>query len=403
MILTSSNQFGVRSDTRGPHMQKTTRVALDVETALVYGRRILEGISRYLRASRPWSVYLEQHELGHDLRELMKRWNGDGIITRSAAHEAVALLQRRHLAVIDLGDMAPPNEFMRIQSADPAIGAMAAKHLLERGFESLACCGFTGEYWSDRRRDGFVAEVRHQGFEPAIYESPRLGKQTWNRDQTELVDWIEKLPKPLGVFATNDMRGQHVLDACQRLDLAVPESVAVVGVDNDEVLCGFCQPPLTSIIPDSERIGYEAAMWLDRIMSGDASAPAVVEVPPKGIAVRQSSDVYAVSDATVASALRFIRERACQGISVKDVMDHVAVSRSWLERQFRKFVDHSPQAEIRSVQVRRCKELLKTTPLPLDKIAQLTGFEHPEYMSVVFKRETKETPGRYRKRHAESS
>jgi LacI family transcriptional regulator len=121
-----------------------------------------------------------------------------------------------------------------------------------------------------------------------------------------------------------------------------------------------------------------------------------VEVPPQGVAVRQSSDVFAVSDATIAAALRFIREHACEGVTVPQVLEHLSVSRSWLERNFRKLLNRSPQAEIRNVQLKRCKELLRTTSLSLEKIARLTGFEHPEYLNVVFKRETGETPGRYR-------
>lgn len=120
-------------------------------------------------------------------------------------------------------------------------------------------------------------------------------------------------------------------------------------------------------------------------------------IAPQGIAVRQSSDVFAVSDPVLANALRFIRERACEGMSVQDLLDHLCVSRSWLERNFRKLVNRSQQASIRLVQIKRCKELLRSTSLPLDnKIARLAGFEHPEYMSVVFKRETGDTPGHYR-------
>ena len=241
-----------------------------------------------------------------------------------------------------------------------------------------------------------AAEVSHAGFKHVVYESPRAGLKVWKQDQTQLVEWLRSLPKPVGIFATNDLRGQHVLDACGRDNVAVPEQAAVIGVDNDELLCGLCNPPLSSVIPNPERIGYEAASWLDRLMQGETTAVMEVEVPPKGVAVRQSSDVFAVSDPTVAAALRFIRERACYGVTVQEVLGHLAVSRSWLERSFRKLLNRSPQAEIRNVQLKRCKELLRTTTLSLEKIAQLTGFEHPEYMNVVFKREVGETPGRFR-------
>ncbi|HEX6963025.1 MAG TPA: XylR family transcriptional regulator [Lacipirellula sp.] len=380
-------------------MAERPRVALDIETSLVYGRRILDGISHYLRASRPWSIYLEQHELSTDLPGFLRRWNGDGIITRQATADSVRLLRRKRLTAIDLGDLKPHLGILRIGSAHTAIGRMAAEHLLERGFENFACCGFLGEHWSERRRDGFIAEIGHHRFQSSVYESPRAGLQVWRRDQTRMLEWIKSLRQPVGVFATNDLRGQHVLDACGQLDLAVPEQVAVIGCDNDEVVCNLCNPPLSSVIPHPERIGYEAAQWLDRMMKGDHPAVLDVEIPPQGIAVRQSSDVFAVSDAVVASALRFIRERACEGATVQDLVDHLSVSRSWLERNFRKLLNRSPQAEIRAVQVKRCKELLRSTTLSLEKIARLAGFEHPEYMSVVFKRETGITPGQYRTRN----
>jgi len=244
-----------------------------------------------------------------------------------------------------------------------------------------------------------MGEVSHAGYQCRTYESPRAGLKVWKQDQKRLVEWIHELKKPVGVFATNDLRGQHVLDACARENVAVPEQVAVIGVDNDELLCGLCNPPLSSIIPDPERIGFEAAGWLDRMMQGQSPGEALIEIPPQGVSVRQSSDAFAVADPMVAAALRFIRERACDGASVRDVLDHLHVSRSWLERNFRKLLNRSPQAEIRNVQIKRCKALLRTTGLSLEKIAALAGFEHPEYMSVVFKRETGDTPGHYRGRN----
>jgi LacI family transcriptional regulator len=292
---------------------------------------------------------------------------------------------------------------VRIGSADGAIGRMAAEHLLERGYQSFGCCGFSQEHWSHRRRNGFEREVAHAGFECSVYESPRAGLKVWKEDQTKLVEWLRALPKPVGIFATNDMRGQHVLDACARQNIAVPEQVAVIGVDNDEVLCNLCNPPLSSIIPDPESIGYVAAEWLDRMMQGEAPAISTKEIAPQGIAIRQSSDAFAVADPVLANALRFIRERACEGLTVQELLEHLCVSRSWLERNFRKVMNRSPQAAIRLAQIKRCKELLRTTSLPLEKIARLTGFEHPEYMSVVFKRETGDTPGQYRVRQTSGS
>lgn len=382
-------------------MASRPRVALDIETSRVYGRRILQGVSRFLISHRPWSIYVEQHEIGSDVRRLLSRWKGDGIITRQTTPEVVRLLRRRRLAVVDLSNFLPPLGIPRISSADRAIGRLAASHFLERGFANFGCCSFVGQYWSQQRREDYAAEVHLAGFRCAVLEQPfRTRAQQWDRDQKELADWLAKLPKPVGVLATNDLLGHHVLDACAQAELLVPEEVAVLGVDNDELLCNLCNPPLSSVIPDPERIGFEAASWLDRMMRGESpSNDAILEIPPLGVAVRQSSDILAVGDPDLAAGLKFIRERACDGISVQDVVDHLSVSRSWLERIFRKQLNRSPQAEIRNFQLKRCQELLSTTELPLDRIARLSGFRHPEYMSVVFKREMGMTPGQFRLRN----
>jgi LacI family transcriptional regulator len=205
------------------------------------------------------------------------------------------------------------------------------------------------------------------------------------------------MPRPAGVMACNDMRGQHVLDACQRVRLGVPEQVAVIGVDDDVLLCELCDPPLSSVVPNAERIGYEAAALLDRLMAGEKPPREEWRIEPLGVTTRQSSDVLAIDDPNVASAVRYIREHACRGATVPDVLQHVPLSRTILERRFRKYLGRSPQAEIRAVQLKRVQQLLAETDLRLERIAELAGFEHPEYMSVVFKRQTGQTPGEYRR------
>lgn len=225
---------------------------------------------------------------------------------------------------------------------------------------------------------------------------PETNAHPWEREQEEIGRWLQSLPRPVGLMACNDMRGQHVLDACLRVNIAVPEELAVIGVDDDSVLCNLCHPPLSSIVPNAQRVGYEAAALLDRMMSGQTPPTEPLLIPPMGVTIRQSTDVLAIDDPIVAAAVRFIRERACQGCGMKDLLRHVPMSRSLLERRFRQHLGRSPQAEIRAVQLKRVKQLLAESDLSLDQIAGLAGYAHPEYMSVVFKRETGQTPGQYR-------
>lgn len=378
-------------------MPQHLHVLLIVETSLEYGRSVLRGISDYVLAHRPWSMYLDLRELMIDPPQWLDRWNGDGIISRSTTPELAETLLRKKIPTVDLTDIYGDLGLPHIWTDNLEVGRLAAGHLLERGFRHFAYCGFSGHDWARQRLTGF-REALHAAHSAAeVLESPWSGNRDWEDQQREITDWLRELPKPLGVFACNDMRGQHVLDACRRLELSVPEEVAVIGVDNDELICAMCDPPLSSVVPNPRKIGYEAAAMLDRLMQGAPPHPYEQIVPPLGVATRQSTDVLAIDDPQVASAVVYIRQHACEGITVDDVLKRVPLTRSVLERRFRKYVKRSPQAEIRNVQIKRIKQLLMETDLPLERIAELTGFQHPEYLSVVFKRETGQPPGHFRR------
>lgn len=377
------------------------RVLLMIETSLAYGRELLRGINRYVVAHEPWSLYLDQRELMSQPPEWLSRWDGDGVISRWTTPELAKIFHSMKQPVVDLTDVYGNLGLPHLWTDHVAVGELAARHLLERGFRHFAFCGYSNHDWSRRRQRGFEQTLRDAGHSCAVFESlwETLLMPNWDQQQETIGKWLRDLPKPLGVMACNDMRGQHLLDACRRVDLASPEEVAVIGVDNDELLCILCDPPLTSVQPNPERIGYEAAELLDSLMNGKQKpGPLEVLVEPVGIVTRQSTDVLAIDQPQVVAALRYIREHACKGISVEDVLRHVPVARSVLERQFRRFVNRSPQEEIRQVQLKRACQLLAETDLSLAQIAPLAGFRHAEYLSVVFKRLTGETPGHYRKR-----
>jgi len=380
-------------------MPTPPRVALIVEMSGTYGREILAGIARYQKSHQPWSVFLEERELRAPPPPwlLKRRW--DGIICRSMTAKLAQAFRRRRIPSVDLNDLYEGLGLPRIWSDMRAIGRLGAEHLLERGFRNFAFCGFSDETWSAFRRDGFIAATAEAGRQCAVYESTWLGRQApaWDKDQEQIARWLRALPKPLGLMACNDLRGQQVLNACRLAGAIVPEEVAVVGVDNEVVLCELCDPPLSSVAPNAERIGYEAAKMLDRLMAGERVPIRERLIEPLGVVTRQSTDVLRIDDPDVAAAVSFIRERACSGLTMGQVLRHVAVSRSLLERRFRKYLGRSPQAEIRLVRLKRVKQLLAETDLSLAAIAQLAGFTHPEYMSVLFKRLTGQTPCDYRR------
>ncbi len=381
-----------------PTVSRRPHVLLIVETAMSFGRGVLEGISRYLVEHPPWSVQFDLRELQITSPDWVDRWDGDGIITRSTTPEMADVIANLGIPTVNLTDIYGQRTLPSIWNDHAIIGKLAADHLCERGLKHFAYCGFSDHHWSTLRHDGFRQSLEERAFSTAQYASAwSLASGTgWEAQQAKLVRWLESLPKPIGVMACNDFRGQHVLEACREAKIAVPEQVAVIGVDNDQVICDFCQPPLSSVIPSAERIGYEAAQMLERLMRGEPLPQKHVTIAPLGIAARQSTDILAIEDPDVVAALKLIRERACSGLTVSEILRDVPVARSSLERRFRKYLGRSPQAAIRDVQLKKACLLLRETDISLAKIAALTGFQHSEYFSVVFKREMGLTPSRYR-------
>ena len=385
-------------------MAKRPRVALLIESSRAYGRGLLHGIAEYVRLHGPWSIYLAERGLGEAPPAWLQDWEGDGVIARIENRRLARAILDLGVPTVDLRGLLTDLDVPRIVTDDEAVCRLAVAHFRERGFRHFAFCGFAGADYSDARCRAFARLVAEQGSTCQVYESalPLRPAGTEAREQrgwvaeAEVAAWIEALPRPVGLMACNDIRAQQVLTACRAGGVPVPDEVAVLGVDNDEVLCDLADPPLSSIVPDTRRIGFEAAALLERMMAGVPAQAATITVPPVGVLTRRSTDVLAIDDRAIARALRFIREHACEGISVEDVLDQVPLSRSVLERRFARVFGRTPKAEILRTQLDRVKRLLAETDLPLKQIAFKAGFQHPEYLSVVFKARTGQTPGQYR-------
>jgi LacI family transcriptional regulator len=383
-------------------------VLVMVETSIAYGRGILAGITNWLRTHRRWSMYLEQHELFASPPAWLADWRGDGVVCRVTNPEVAKILSRGGMPVIDLNDLHDDLGFVHIWSDHRAIGRMAAEHLIDRGFPLLAFCGFSDQRWSRLRLDGFRDRAHAAGLQVAVFESDWLGPGApeWEACQERLKTWLRSFKPPFAVMACNDRRGQQVLDAARRAGLAVPEEVGVVGVDDDALLCDLCDPPLSSVRPNPEEVGYLAAQHLDAMMARRrAGQPPAAKraareflVPPLSVTVRQSSDILAIADPDLAAVLRLIRECACDGLTIRTIVKNSGMSRTRLERRFRDALGRTLQEEIRGVQMKRARQLLAETDLSLEKIAPLVGFSQASYLSHAFKREVGESPRDYRRR-----
>ena len=385
-------------------MNKPPQVALIIESSVSYGRSILQGIARYISSHHQWSVYFDQHELGTPPPKWLNSSHWDGILCRPTEPALARRLRGMKVPTVDLNDLYENLNLPWVGSNHQAIGRLGANHFVERGFHHFAFCGFSHELWAAQRRDGFRAVVEGKNKPIPVYESPWRGETVsrWDLEIVNVGKWLAGLPKPIGVMACNDARALHLLDACQQAGILVPEEVAVVGVDNEEIFCELCNPALSSVAPEAEQIGYQAAELLDQLMAGQPHSNQRILIDPVRVVTRRSSDTLSIQDQIVARAIRFIREQALHGCTVADVLRHAQTSRSYLERRFRQHLKRSPQAEIRRIQIERIKQLLTETDFTLERISELSGFEHPEYMSVVFKRLCRQTPGQYRKQMQKS-
>jgi len=379
-------------------------VALVIETSTSFGRRLLCGIAAHIRENAPWSVYFGERTAHDPVPDWLKEWSGDGIISRIASPEIRQVVASTHVPVVDLNEQMADLGVPLISNDHAAIGRAAARHLLERGFTRFGYVGHTGLYWSDRRGQEFMRAVREAGctceeYPGGVEDLRSIRQGSWELEMDAIAGWVAGLRKPVGIMACHDFRGLQLLAACRLADVAVPEQVAVIGVGADEIACELADPPLSSVVLNAWRMGYEAASLLDRLMRGEHPVNREALIPPLDIASRQSTDVTAIADPVVAKAMRFIREHACDGINVNDVLRHVLISRTALQDHFRKTLRRSIHDVAVEARITRVRELLAQTTLSLDEIADRTGFKYPEYMSSVVKRRTGWTPAGYRQEY----
>jgi len=379
-------------------MSRRVSVALLIETSNAYSRGLLEGVIDYMRQHESWSITLAEQERGASPPAWLARWRGDGIIARIETDQIARAVRRKKLPAVDVSAARHVPKIPFVETDDQAVAQLAAEHLLERGFKHLAFCGDAGFNWSVLRGQHFAQIVRDAGAQCDVHESRhRLdASYSWNREKRRLITWLKRLPRPVGIMACFDIQAQQLLDVCRELEIAVPEEAAVIGVDNDRLLCDLADPPLSSVICDVHRTGYEAAQLLDRMMAGESVPPDAHLIKPLGIETRQSTDILAIEDADVAIAIRFIREHACRGIDVKDVLSQVSLSRRALETRFRKILGRTPHQEITHLRIERVKQLLRASDLSLAEIASRAGFKHDEYMTVAFKKQVGMPPSKFR-------
>jgi LacI family transcriptional regulator len=382
------------------------RIALIYDATRAYDVKVMTGVAAYLQGSDPHSIYIEESALKDQRLPDLRSWDGDGIIADFDDPKVSDIVTQSGLPAVGFGGgygwYEASSRIPYFYTNNVLIAAQAADHLLERGFKHLAYCGYPPSrinVWSAEREEAFVGHLARHGMDVAVFRCGAAVPHEWAALQQMLREWLQTLPKPAGVMTANDSRGREVLEACRAAGLRVPAEVAVVGVDNDELLCQLSSPPLTSVEQGAKGLGFAAAAMLDRLMKGEQPAQLHFVIDPVGVIARLSTDILAVQDPEVARAMTFIREHAGEPIGVRDVVRTTAVSRSTLEARFRKALHCTIGYAIRRAHLDRARHLISETRMPLKHVAVESGFKSVQHMTTSFHRAFAQPPARYRRAH----
>jgi LacI family transcriptional regulator len=374
---------------------------------------MLRGIVRYCRFHRPWILFRDPpfyrrppyHVPFIDSKTPtpLREQRIDGVITFIANRAQLEMLipQGFPSVVLPIEEKTPG--YCSIMEKAGTVGQMAAEHFLDRGFTRFAFCGYDHMFWSRIRQDGFVRRVAQAGFTVHLYEPPGPSHcLPWEDEQVSMAEWLTSLPRSVGLMVCNDDRAQQVVEANKIAQRRIPDEIAILGVDDDDMICELTHPPLSSIAMNFEEVGYEAAAQLDRQMNGRKPPRKEIRLRPTHVHTRRSTDVLAVEDPIVATAFRFIRSHAGDVLSVDDVVEATSSSRRLLERHFKDVVGTSVYQEIQRTHIERACRMLVETNWSLTEIAGRCGFSNPVHFSIAFKRHMHITPQQHRRRCAKA-
>jgi len=390
-----------------PHFRKhglmigKKKVLLFIESTTSYGRDILRGIASYVNEREHWMITMHERGIHDAPPNWLKNWKGHGLLSRTANPAALTILKRLPCKQVELlGDgVKRPTEV--VENEDATCRA-AFEHFRDQGLKCYALYAYGNAWWVRLRVQTYINILKNEGITCHLLEE-KTGRRinlhpVWDDCyEKPLIAWLHNLPKPVGLMTLYDYQSTLVIEACHKAGIAVPEEVAVIGIDNDEHLCNLSVPSISSVDTNAIQIGYEAARLLDLKMHRRPLPPRPILINPRGIVQRRSTDIITVEDPDVATALAFIRNNVFSGITIADIVREVAVSQSTLQRHFKKCYRRTLEQEILRLKIARAKELLRNTNLPVSDIAHCSGFSGQDYFVKAFKHAVGTTPIRFRK------
>ena len=399
----SKKSAGRAEHSAAPVRRALKRVAVLVDTSTSWGRGVLEGIDSYCREHSNWEIFVEPRGQLERLR-LPRGWHGDGVIARISNSQLAEELRAARLPVVNVSGikLAASNDFPRVTTDLHASGTMAARHFLERGFRNFAYLDLDGLGYVQEHRLAFEQTVIKAGARVTVrtLRPAEEAEPDWRLDLKQLGEWVRCLPKPVALVCWNAGSAREIIFACHETGIHVPEEVAVLAQADDELLCGTGLIPISGIAVASNRIGYQAATELGRLMQGRSATASTMLIAPVSIVARQSTQTVAMSDPLLVRAVSYIRQNAAKAsLGVPEVAQFSGASRRVLERRFTRVLKRSPSEEIRRARLEIARHLLVQTALPMTNVAYASGFGSQSHFSVSFTGRFGLSPLRFRKQN----
>jgi LacI family transcriptional regulator len=382
------------------------RVLLLFPTSIMICRRMLGGILRYVHQYGPWELHIIEDREGEQKLRNVHSWGVTGIIgyVHNKSHLKAVLTAQVPCVIVDplkeyLSSDNPLSRLSRLSCDSFEIGRVAADYFLERRYSNFAFIGeINNIHWSRDRSAAFAARVAEYGYDCHIY--PLLTSKERNDfgiEQKRMLAWLKALPKPVAVMAAWDIRGRQILELCMKAGISVPQEIAVLSVDNDEILCETTNPPMSSIQMGVEDTCFQAAQVLDTLMHNKNNArQRIISYGAADIVTRRSTEAIRIDDPLVVKAMEFIWLNVGAPIKVADIARHLNVSRRLLEMHFRKSLNQTVHDELLRVRLERVRMMLRDTHMTISEIAYACGFAGASHLGRRFKNTFKTTPCAFR-------
>ena len=386
---------------------KTPRVIILLLTAFKVHRDFLRGVIRFNRLHGPWEMHIIEGGKFEQMTFNPQTSEYDGLIAYATDEIYLNIIkdQKKPTIVVDpwnhYQSQLPMQDYDTILCDSEAVGRAAADYFLRQKFRNFGYVSIVqtdNNQWSKERCKGFVSHVKNAGFDCHIYENFSQEAQNWENEKKELQKWLSALPKQIALLAAMDVRGRQVIEACRSLGISVPREVAVLGVDNDELLCESTFPTMSSIKMGIEEAAFQGALLLqNRLLDKDDSPAKLIYYGPNGVVSRRSTDPSIVTNKRVIEAIEFIETNTRLPLSTNDIAHHLGISRRLLELSFKNELSCTVHEEITRIRLEKVRLLLRETDMAIAKIASETGFNNENYLSYIFRKYEQMTMSDYRK------